>query len=124
MEGKEAKSLLEKRLYLELQIFRQSLLQKSKREIYDSAYKIEVMETLFGILLELIQDRKEDEIYQLLGWHGGILELIYQKWLKKDDSFYEELSSHTKEELTLFMKDECVINNQEDAHGKRVNQAA
>ena len=61
MGEKEARNLLEKRLYLELQVFRYSILKKSKREIYDSAYKIEVMETIYDILLEIIQNIKEEE---------------------------------------------------------------
>lgn len=124
MGEKEARNILEKRLYLELQVFRYSILKKSKREIYDSSYKIEMLETIYDILLEKIQNIKEEQICHLLWWKGGILELMYQEWLKKEDSSYAELSVHIKDELKLFSEEDFVILSKEDIHGKRVNPAA
>ena len=124
MGEKEARSLLEKRLYLELQIFRYSVLRKSKREIYDCAYKIEVLETIYDILLEIIQNIKEEILYHLLWWNGGILELMYQEWLKKEDSSHDELSEHIRGELTLFSEDKHEILIREESNGERINQAA
>ena len=124
MGEKEARSLLEKRLYLELQIFRYSVLRKSKREIYDCAYKIEVLETIYDLLLENIQNIKEEILYHLLWWNGGILELTYQEWLKKEDSSYEELSEHIRGELTLFSEDNHEILIREESNGERIDQAA
>lgn len=124
MGEKEARSLLKKRLYLELQIFRYSVLRKSKREIYDCAYKIEVLETIYDILLEIIQNIKEEILYHLLWWNGGILELMYQEWLKKEDSSHDELSEHIRGELTLFSEDKHEILIREESNGERINQAA
>ena len=124
MEEKRARGLLEKRLYLELQIFRYSVLRKSKREIYDCAYKIEVLETIYDILLENIQNIKEEILYHLLWWNGGILELMYQEWLKKEDSSYVELSEHIRGELTLFSEDNHEIISGEETNGEGINQAA
>ena len=123
MEEKRARGLLEKRLYLELQIFRYSVLRKSKREIYDCAYKIEMVETIYDILIEKIQNIGEEIIHHLLWWNGGILELMYQEWLKKDGNSYEELSLHIVEELKLFSKDVSIA-TKEVTHGERVNKAA
>ena len=124
MGEKEVRNLLEKRLYLELQVFRYSILRNSKREIYDSAYKIEILETIYDILLEKIQSIKEELICHLLWWKGGILELMYQEWLKKEDSSYEELMVHIKDELRLFSGEDFVILSKEELDGKRTNQAA
>ena len=124
MGEKEAINLLEKRLYLELQVFRYSILRKSKREIYDSAYKIEMLETIYDILLEKIQNITEDFICHLLWWKGGILELMYQEWLKKEDSSYEELLVHINDELRLFSGEDFVIFTKEGLDGKRVDKAA
>lgn len=124
MGEKEARNLLEKRLYLELQVFRYSILRKSKREIYDSAYKIELLETIYDILLEKIQSIKEDQICHLLWWKGGILEIIYQEWLKKEDSSYEELLAHVKDEVSLFSGEDFVVLTKEGSDGERVNKAA
>ena len=124
MGEKEARNLLEKRLYLELQVFRYSILRKSKREIYDSAYKIELMETIYDILLEKIQSMKEDQICHLLWWHSGILEPIYHEWLKKDDSSYEEMLAHVKAELKLFSNEDLVVLTKEDGNGKKYDKVA
>ena len=124
MGEKEARNLLEKRLYLELQVFRYSILRKSKREIYDSAYKIEILETIYDILLEKIQNMKEELLCHLLWWHGGILELIYQEWLKKDDSSYEEMLAHVKAELKLFSNEDLVVLTKEDGNGKKYDKVA
>ena len=124
MGEKEARNLLEKRLYLELQVFRYSILRKSKREIYDSAYKIEMLETIYDILLEKIQNITEDLICHLLWWKGGILELMYQEWLKKEDSSYEELLIHVKDELRLFSGEDLVVFTKEGANGERINKVA
>ena len=122
MGEKEARNLLEKRLYLELQVFRYSILRKSKREIYDASYKIEMLESIYDILLEKIQSIKEEQICYWLWWKGGILELMYREWLKKEDSSYEELLVHIKDELARFSEDEK--NTKEDVNGKRVNKVA
>ena len=124
MEEKKVKGLLGNRLHLELQIFRYSIFRKSKREIYDSAYKIELMETIYDILLENIQKETEDTLLHLLWWNGGILELMYQQWLKKDGNSYEALSEHIKNELKLFSKEAFVVLKKEEPDGKRSDKAA
>lgn len=43
MSEKEGKRLLAKRLYLEFRMYKYATLRKSKKEIYDSSYKTEVM---------------------------------------------------------------------------------
>lgn len=124
MNDKEGRKLLAKRLYLELQIFRYSTLRKSKKEIYDASYKIEALVTIYEIMLEAIEQVNEDTLNHLLLWNGGILELMYQEWLKKDDSSYEELSVHIMDELKLFSGEDFVILAKEESDGKRFNKAA
>lgn len=85
MAGKEGKRLLAKRLYLELRMFRYSTLRKSKKEIYESSYKIELFSAIYEVLLESLEYINEDTAYHLLWWNGGILEFLYEEWLKKDE---------------------------------------
>lgn len=40
MEEKELKELFSERLHIELHLFRDSMLQKTKKEIYEASYKI------------------------------------------------------------------------------------
>lgn len=124
MGEKAARRLLEKRLYLELQMFKYSILRKTKREIYDSSYKIELLVTISDILLDKIQQIDEDRISQLLWFPEGILEWLYQEWLKKDDSSYEELKAHICSELEVFLGEDNGRNRKEKTDGKRVYKTA
>ena len=81
------------------------------------------METIYDILLENIQNIKEEILYHLLWWNGGILELMYQEWLKKEDSSHDELSEHIRGELTLFSEDSYRRITEEN-DGEKINQAA
>lgn len=124
MGEKEGKRLLAKRLYLELQIFRYSTLRKTKKEIYDASYKIELLVTIYEILLESMEYINEEMACRLLYWNGGILEFLYEEWLKKEDSTYGELKEHIGVELgTISGKGQNVC-REETADGERIDQAA
>ena len=124
MVGKEGKRLLAKRLYLELRMFRYSTLRKSKKEIYESSYKIELFSAIYEVLLESLEYINEDTAYHLLWWNGGILEFLYEEWLKKEDSSFEELKAHINAELGLLPVVEDISSRREYADGKRCHQAA
>ena len=42
MDENELRDLLSKRLYIELQLFRDSMLRKEKEDIFKSSYEIEI----------------------------------------------------------------------------------
>ena len=124
MGEKEGKRLLAKRLYLELRMFRHSILQKSKKEIYESSYQTEMMAAIYEILLESLEYINENTTNHLLWWNGGILEFLYDEWLKKEDSSFEELKAHVGTELGLIAKPEVSNGRKDTADGKRIYQAA
>ena len=124
MGEKEGKRLLAKRLYLELRMFRYSILQKSKKEIYESSYQTEMMAAIYEILLESLEYINENTTNHLLWWNGGILEFLYEEWLKKEDSSFEELKAHVGTELGLIAKPEASNGRKDTADGKRIYQAA
>ena len=125
MEYKELRKLLAKRLYLELQIFKYDTLSKSKKEIYDDSYKIEVLATIYEILLESLINLEKEIIYKLLMCNNGILESLYCEWLKKEDSSYEELKLHIDSEMkNIRIKEEHKGEMGGNMDGERFNQIA
>ena len=51
MEENGLRDLLSKRLYIELQLFRDSMLQREKEDIFQSSYVIEVYVNLYEIFM-------------------------------------------------------------------------
>ena len=124
MSGKEGKRLLAKRLYLELRMYKYATLRKSKEEIYESSYQTEMMAVIYEILLESIEYITENTAFHLLWWNHGILEFLYEEWLKKEDSSFEELKVHVGTELGLISDAEVSYGRKDTTDGKRIYQAA
>lgn len=79
------------RIHGELQSFKEGLLKESREVIYGSSYKIEVFASLHGILAEFSGEITGEAMENMLQEDSGILETLYQKWLKYEDGFYGEL---------------------------------
>lgn len=124
MDEKEMKNLLSGRLYIELQLFKYSVLCQTKEEIYSNSYKIEVFVTIYEILLEDIEKLDEETAYKLLCWNGGILEFLYQEWLTKEDSTFEELKAYIGAELGNFLQKNSMDCGKESADGTGIDTAA
>lgn len=124
MDEKEMKDLLFGRLYIELQLFRYSVLQCTKEEIYSKSFKIETFVNMYEILVEDAEKLDEEIIYSLLCCNEGILESLYQKWLSKEDSLFEELKSYINEELLNLGQDEVPHLEGEAEDGEWTDQAA
>lgn len=99
MDKNKIKENFIKRLYSELQEFRQSVLAQDKQTVYGESYKVEVVSTLYEIFLEKADAISDTVLLNLIGQSAGILETAYEDWLKKEDSFYQELKEHVENEL-------------------------
>lgn len=99
MDEDGLRDLLSKRLYIELQLFRDSMLQKEKEEILACAYTAEVYTDLYEILIEDIGVLDAGAMRRLLSLDRGILESLYWEWMLKEDSFMEELGEHARSGL-------------------------
>ena len=99
MEEKELKELFSERLHVELYLFKDSMLQKTKKEIYEASYKIEVFVNVYEILLEDTENLDSGTIRGNLHWKYGILESLYEEWLGRDDNSFDELKSYVGSEL-------------------------
>ncbi len=101
MEEKELRELLRARLHMELQLFKDSMLQQGKEDIFQASYRIEIYVNLYEILLVHTENLQGSMIRELLGLGFGILDHLYQEWLDREDSFYVELKEYACRELEM-----------------------
>ena len=90
-----------KKLHEECTEFKHEIMRKSKVEIFGEAYKIDSIINIYEILLEKA-GQLSDTLLWILIQQLDILELFYERWLKKEDSAYEELQQHMEAELQNF----------------------
>lgn len=95
-----AKEQFLKKLHNEQQLFRRSMIQMGKEEIYGEAYRIEITAVLYDILIEKAELFSENILEKLAG-RENVLQFLYNTWLKKEDNLYEELCSHVEYETGL-----------------------
>lgn len=99
MDDRELQELLRQRIHIEYMVFKDSMLQKEKEVIFRDSYKTEVFVDLYEILLEYAGSLQGGILRELLNIRSGILDLLYQQWLKREDSFYEDLRAYACSEL-------------------------
>ena len=110
MQTTELKKLLSRRLYLELQLFKDSKLRQEKEEIYQSSYEIEVYMNLYEVLAARLDSLQEEVLRRLLSFRFGILKSLYQEWLARadclarEDRLYEELRAYICSDLEEFLE--------------------
>ena len=119
MEEKQLRELLLERLHLEVQLFKDSMLRKSKADIYAGSYKIELYVNLYEILVVKAERMQEPLLRKLLYQRSGILDAIYEDWMDSPDSFYAEYREFVDDELR-----ELTDRGKEDGNGEKHDQAA
>lgn len=124
MDLKELKDLLLKRLHIELQLFKDSILRQSKEEIYKSSYKIEVFVNSYEILVEDMERLDEDTVRGLLYQNFGILDFLYQEWLTREDCVFDELKAYIGGEMGEIAKIDSPACGKEGIDGTELNKAA
>ena len=88
-----------KMIYDELQAYKEKTLLEDKERIFGKAYEMDVVSNLCMVLEELADSLSEIVLKDLVSQGTGILETLYQKWLKKEDSSYRELKEHIEAEI-------------------------
>lgn len=124
MDENELRGLLSKRLYIEQQLFKDSMLQKEKEDIFQSSYEIEIYVNLYEIFMEHIGGLKADILRRLLNLNSGIMEHTYQEWLSQEDGFFDELKEYACRELEALSEMGNPDNREEVEHGTGIDQAA
>ena len=97
------------RIYGEYQAYRADILGLSNTEIFGKSYEIDTVVNIYEILMEKVQELPEDTLAALLP-HRNILTQLYEMWLKKDDSSYQELQDHVEDEIeAVISKDNTAV---------------
>ncbi len=123
MEEKELKELFSERLHIELYLFKDSMLRKTNKEIYEASYKIEVFVNVYEILMEEVENLDIETVRGLLYWKYGILESLYEEWLGYRDDTYDELKSYVGSELGVMAQGDISC-RRESEDGEKSGQAA
>lgn len=124
MDEKELRELLRARLHMELQLFKDSMLQHGKEDIFKASYRIEIYVNLYEILLVHTENLQSSMIRELLGLGFGILNHLYQEWMDREDGFYEELKEYACNELEAIPGKVDPGAGKEDKDGAEPDQAA
>lgn len=124
MEEKELRKLLRARLHMELQLFKDSMLQKGKEDIFKASYRIEIYVDLYEIMLAHVENLQSGMIRALLGLGFDILDHLYQEWLDREDSFYAELKEYACNKLEMIPGKLNLDERMEDRGGTKFDQAA
>ena len=124
MEENGLRDLLSKRLYIELQLFRDSMLRKEREDIFKSSYVIEIYVNLYEIFMVHIDNLDIDTMRRLLNLKFGIMEHLYQEWLSRDDSFFDELKAFACDGLGALSELGNLDCREEAEDGKRPDKAA
>ena len=101
MDERQLREVFLERLHIEIQLFKDSMLRKSRADIYAASYRIELYVNLYEILVEQVEKMPGKLIRAMVYYPGGILDVFYEEWLKKDDSFYTELRDYVEDELEV-----------------------
>lgn len=124
MEEKELRELLQARLHMELQLFKDSMFQQGKEDIFKASYRIEIYVNLYEILLVHTENLQGSMIRELLGLGFGILDHLYQEWLDREDSFHVELKEYACRELEEIPEKVNTDAEKEGKDGTEPDQAA
>ena len=79
---------------------------------------------LYEILLSYAESLNGSTIRRLLNLNFGILEFLYQEWLDREDTFYEELRGYACSELEAVSGDSNADGGKDGGDGKEPYQAA
>jgi hypothetical protein len=94
------------KIYMEYELFKQQMMQKSVDEVYECAYQIDSYINLYEFLLDMCQEFEEREIKVIL-LTPNILASLYDEWLSFEDSSSEDLTSFIRREVK-FMQLTCL----------------
>lgn len=93
------KELFYKRIYAELLNFKNDMLTQDKEIIYRSSYKIEFFVNVYEILVDQAEKQSEAVLYRLVYQCTGILDSLYEEWLRTEDNAFSELQEYVHNEL-------------------------
>lgn len=98
MKSEELRGLFCLKISMELKAYERKMLKRGSEDIYQSAYQIDHMVSIYEILMEMSQEMA-DETLQMMLVIPSLLAFLYRRWLKKNDSAMEELQECLKKNM-------------------------
>ena len=98
MEKEELEKLFCLKIRLEIERYKQKILSGEPEEIYQRSYQTNCYLSIYEILVEMSREMEENTLKWLLVF-PGLVAYLYSGWLKKKDSFQEELQDSLKEDI-------------------------
>jgi len=75
---------------LENSRFKKRMLKQSAEVLFERAYQIDTMLNIYELLMDMSQ-KMELEVLKILLVFPNLLAFLYDRWLKEEDSYIEEL---------------------------------
>ena len=88
-----------RKLGRELDQFKKRMMEKGKEEIYCSAYQIDSVICIYEALIEL-SGRIPEETLEAVTVFPGLLNFLYDRWMKYEDSHMEDIAYCLNGELS------------------------
>lgn len=123
MDERELRQIFLEKLHVEINLFKDTMLNKSKADIYAGSYMIEVYVNLYDILVAETERMQEPLLRKLLYQNFGILDTLYVEWLNQDDSFYAELRDYVENEIEVLAVN-GIDNGKDDGYENKYDKAA
>lgn len=96
MERSELGDMFNIKISLELKLFKKKMLKQSPEEIFARAYQIDCIINIYEFLLEMSREMEKERLKLMLAF-PNLLAFLYSRWIKKEDSFGEELKDCLEE---------------------------
>ena len=85
MDREQLEQTFRWKITAEMKLLKGRVLQMEKEEIFASAYRIDCTIRIYEILLECCGRMGKAELESCIGT-GGILDFLYERWLKEPDT--------------------------------------
>lgn len=90
MHKEHVKTVFNRKLMKEIKAFKKNMLKRKPYEILANAYYIMCVLAIYEALIEMSNEMKAKTIHELIKI-PDLIEFLYNRWLKRDDSFQYEL---------------------------------
>ena len=118
MDEKQLREVFLERLHIEIQLFKDSMLRKSKADIYAAGYRIELYACLYEILTEQAESMPEMLMRAMVYHPCSILDVFYEEWLKRADGFYTEIGDYVEDELKAILASAAACGRMDNEDGR------
>lgn len=99
MERDKIQELFCEKISMELSRYKQRMLRQEPEYIFQRAYQIDSIISIYELLLELSQKAEEEALKVMLVF-PNLLVFFYRRWMKQEDSAAEELREGLEKNIT------------------------